>query len=394
MPLQLIGVSEAESHLSDGLADDITAALAKFRWTFLVPSSTLARFAAQTAQTRDETVLRRTLGLDFLVDGSVQRSGSRLRVSLRLLDLCGGNQVVWTRRFDRDADDLLAVQDEVAAEAAAQIDPQILLVESERTAGGSQDDASAYDLLLRAISLIGRLERPLFMEAGELLRQSLAREPDWAATHAWYAHWHTVLAAQGWAEDFEAVAAEAERLADRAITLDPQDPKALAIAGHVRGFLHRRPREAILLHDRALAINPNLASAWGLSGAVFAYLGELDEAERRIARYKLLSPVHPQAFFLDTARVIVPLLRRDHAAAVEIGREVSGMNASYVAAMKPYLSALGHARMNADAALVRARLLALEPGFSVGRYLAQSPLDRETDREHVAQGLRLAGIPE
>ncbi len=394
MPLQMIGLSDAESHLASGLADDLTAALAKFRWTFLVPSTTLARFGAQAASARDDAALRRSMGLDFLVDGSVQRSGNRLRVSLRLLDLFGGNQVIWTQRFDHTADDLLTVQDEVAAQAAAQIDPQLFLAESQRSSAGSAKEVSAYEAILRAVSLIHRLDRASFMQAGDYLRQSLSREPDWAATHAWHAYWHTILAAEGWAADFAATADEAERAADTALALDPQDANALTIAGHVRAFLRRRSREAVLLHDRALAINPNLASAWSLSGAAFAYLGELDEAERRLGHYKKLSPTHPQAFFLDTARVLVPLLRRDHRTAVEIGREVSGMNAAFSAAMKPYLAALGHAGMRGDAALIRARLLALEPGFTIRRYMVQSPLDRESDRDHVAQGLRLAGVPE
>ncbi len=392
MPLQLIGTTEGEAHLSTGLADEITAGLARFRWMFLVTSSSLARFAA--TQPRDEAALRGAFGLDFLLDGAVQRGGDRLRVSLRLLDLRGGNQVVWSRRFERDAHDLLTLQDEIAAEAVAQIDPEILLIESQRVAAKPLPDPSAYDLLLRGLSLIDRLEKPLFMQAGELLRQALALEPDWAATHARYADWHLFLVGQAWAEDAPAAMAEAGRLADRAIALDPQDAKALTIAGHVRAYLHRRPREAITLHERALTMNPNLAMAWNLSGVAFAYLGDLAEAERRIARYKKLSPLDPQAFFFDTARVIVALLRHDHAAAVEIGREVTGMNASYLSALKPYLAALGHMRMNSEAAIIRDRLLALEPGFSVTRYLETSPYDRAADREHFADGLRLAGIEE
>ncbi len=391
MPLQLIGTSDAEAHLSTGLADDITAGLAKFRWLYLVAPGSLARFGSHS---RDDVALQRSFGLDFLMDGLVQRGGRRLRVSLRLLDLRGGNQVVWSRRFERDADDLLSLQDEVAAEVAAQIDPEILLIESQRAAARPAAEPSAYDLMLRALSLIGRLERPLFMQAGELLRQAIALGPDWAATYAWFAWWHIFLIAQGWADDRDSSIAEASALAERAIALDPQDARALTIAGHVRAFMGRRPREGILLHDRALQLNPNLAMAWNLSGLAFAYSGDLDEAERRIDRYKALSPVDPQAFFFDNVRAIVALMRRDYAAAVQIGREVSGMNAAYIASLKPYLAALGHAGMDAEAASARARLLALEPDFSIRRFLSVTPLDRPADREHVAEGLRLAGVAE
>ena len=131
MPLQLVGTTEEEAHLAPGLAEEITTALARFRWMFVVASNSLARFAAGT---RDETAIRRTFGIDFLLDGSIQRVRNRLRITVRLLDLRAGNQVVWARRFDRQSNDLLSLQDEIASEVVAQIDPEILLIEAKRSA--------------------------------------------------------------------------------------------------------------------------------------------------------------------------------------------------------------------------------------------------------------------
>ncbi len=391
LPLQVIGTTEAEAHLSTGLAEEITSALARFRWMFLVSSSSLARFAAQT---RDEGAIRRAFDLHFLLDGTIQRAQNRLRVSMRLLDLRAGNQVVWSRRFDREADDLLTLQDEIAAEAVAQIDPELLLIESQRVAARPVADATAYDLLLRALSLIDRLERPAFVQAGEMLRQAINLEPDYAAAHAWYAYWHVLLVGQGWAKDPAAGIAQAGRLAERAIMLDPQDAKALTIAGHVRAFLNRRLREAISLHERALSFNPNLAMAWSLSSVAFAYIGDIAEADRRIHRYKTLSPLDPHAFFYDIPLIIVALLQHDHAGAVEAGRAISEMNPALSAACKPYLAALGHLGAHDEAANIRARLVALEPGFTVAKFLATSPFEKTEHRDHYAEGLRLAGLPE
>jgi DNA-binding SARP family transcriptional activator/TolB-like protein len=397
LPLQLVGTTEHEAHLSAGLADEITSALARFRWMFLVSSSSLARYATQT---RDETAIRRAFGIDFLLDGTIQRVGERLRIALRLLDLRAGNQVVWSRRFDRESHDLLTLQDDIAAEVVAQIDPEILLIEAQRISARPAQDATAYDLVLRAVPLISRLEKALFIEAGELLRQAVAQEPEYAASHAWYAYWHMFLVGQAWTLDKAGTMAEAGRLAERAIMLDPQDGKALTIAGHVRAFLHHRLREALALHERALTLNPNLAMAWNLSGVTYAYLGDLDEAERRIARYKKLSPIDPSAFFFDTARIILALLKRDFAQAVVVGREVSEMNPALSAACKPYLAALGHLIGQGqpgaaeEAELVRARLLAIEPEFSISGFAEASPFHRKEDRDLVMTGLRLAGIAE
>jgi DNA-binding SARP family transcriptional activator/TolB-like protein len=391
LPLQVIGTTDAEAHLGTGLAEEITSALARFRWMFLVSSSSLARFAVQT---RDEGAIRRAFDLHFLLDGTIQRAQDRLRISMRLLDLRAGNQVVWSRRFDREADDLLSLQDEIAAEAVAQIDPELLLIESQRVAARPVADATAYDLLLRALSLMDRLERPLFVQAGEMLRQAINLEPDYAAAHAWYAYWHALLVGQDWVKDPAAVIAQAGRLAERAITLDPQDAKALTIAGHVRAYLHHRLREAIALHERALTLNPNLAMAWNLSGVAFAYMGELAEAERRIRRYKTLSPLDPHAFFFDTAFIIVNLLKQDYRAAVASGRLVSEMNPAFSGACKPYLAALGHLGLSEEAAVVRQRLLAIEPSFTVGRFLQLNAYERPEQLQDYAEGLRRAGVPE
>lgn len=391
LPLQPIGSGEAEVQLATGLADEITAELARFRWMSLVSAGSLARIAAQT---RDEAAIRRAANIDFLLDGTIQRVPERLRVALRLLDLRAGNQVVWSHRFDRDVTDLLTLQDDVAAEVAARIDAEIRLIEAQRAATRPAGDATAYDLVLRAFPLMSRLDRAQFMQAGDLLRRAIAQEPDNPAAHAWLACWHIVLFLQAWSGDPAAVVIEAARLATRAVMLDPQDARSLTIAGHVRAVLNRRPREALSLHERALTLNPNLGMAWAFSGAAFACLGELAEAERRMRRYKALSPLDPHACFHDVVFVLIALLRRDHEAAVATGREVSEMNPAYATAYKPYLAALGHLGHADEAALVRQRLLAVEPGFTIARFFAASPLARAEDRDHCAAGLRLANVAE
>lgn len=391
LPLQLVGTTESEAHLSTGLADEITSALSLFRWMFLVSSSSLARYATQT---RDETAIRRAFGIDFLLDGTIQRVGTRLRVALRLLDLRAGNQVVWSSRFDRDSHDLLTLQDEIAAEVVAQVDPEILLIEAQRISARPPRDATAYDLVLRSIPLLNRMEQGPFTEAGDLLRQAIALEPDYAAAYAWYAYWHAFLVGQGWAEDPQSAMVEAGRLVDRAIALDPQDAKALTIAGHVRAYLHHRLREAVSLHERALSLNPNLAMAWALSGYSYAYLGELDEAERRLIRYKKLSPFDPNAALFDTGLGIVALLKGDLEKAVAIGRAVSEMSPGFSTACKPYLGALGLLGLHDEAELIRKRLLAIEPRFSIARFLGNTPFEHPEKLDNWVRGLRIAGIPE
>jgi DNA-binding SARP family transcriptional activator/TolB-like protein len=391
MPFRLVGMPEEDAHLAPGLADEITNALSRFRWMFIVSSNSLGRFAAEQ---RDETAIRREFGLDFLLDGSVQRAGNKIRISLRLLDLRANNQIVWARRFDRETNDLLSLQDEIAAEVVAQIDPEILLIEAKRSTSRGPVDATAYDLMLRSIPLMGQMKHAGYMQAGTYLADAIALEPDYAAAYAWYAYWHVFLVGQDWADLPKAMMERAGELAERAIMLDPFDARGLAISGHVRAFLHGRLREAMVLHDRALSLNPNLAMAWALSAGTYAYIGNLEEAERRNNRYKQLSPLDPHAFVFDTIFVLIHLMKRDYETAVAMGQTVSQLNPSFSATYKPYLAALGHLRRDQEATVVRRRLLALEPDFTVERFLQTTPLERESDKMHYAEGLRLGGIRE
>ncbi len=385
-PLRVIG--EVEEHLSVGLAEEITAALARFRWIFLVDSASLA----SAAEERGEEAAARAMGLDFLLAGTVQRAGDRVRVSLRLTDLREAAGLVWTGRFDREAQDILALQDEVAAEVVARIDPEILLIEANRASARGSVNASAYDLLLRAIPAIHRLDRDGFLAAAEWLRRAEALEPDYAPAHAWHAYWHLFLVGQGWAPDEADSMAEAERLAQRAIALDPLDAQALTISGHVRAFLLHRLEEGAALHERALALNPNLAMTWVFSGMALAYLGQHEAALTRLDRYARLAPCHPHAFFFDAARGIPALCLGQHEAAVEVGRKATALHAGLSYPYKTYLSALGHLGLTGEAAEVKARLLAIEPDFTLEKALRRTPLRRAEDLAHYEAGLRKAGL--
>jgi DNA-binding SARP family transcriptional activator len=389
LPMQCVGLSEEDAYLGPGLADEITTALARFRWMFVVSSSSLTRFAQNN---RDETAIRQAFGIDFLLDGTIQRSRNKLRITLRLLDLRAGNQVVWARRFDRQADDLLSIQDEIAAEVVAQIDPEILLIEARRSAARPYVNATAYDLVLRSIPLMTRFEHESFGQAGEYLAQAIELEPDYAAAHAWYAYWHIFQVGQDWASDPNETMTRGGEFAERAIVLDPFDARALTIAGHVQCYLHHNLREAASLHERALELNPNLAMAWALSAITYAYIGEADEAERRNNRYKALSPLDPHAFFFDVVFGIVHLLRHEYDAAVMTGRAFTQLNPSFSGGYKPYLAALGYLGKTQEAANVLRRLVAIEPDFTIERFLSKLPMDNPLDRQHYVEGLRRGGV--
>jgi DNA-binding SARP family transcriptional activator/TolB-like protein len=388
--MRIIG-GNVDPALPAGLAEEITTAVCRFRWISCVSGSSLAAIAGEA---RDATFRWSDIDLDFVLDGTIQRGGDRVRITARLLDMRAGGIVVWANRFDHDAADTLTVQDNVAALIVARLDPVLLMREAERAAARNRIGVSARDLVLQAVPAIYRLDCTLFHSAGELLEAALRAEPNQADALAWLAYWHLFLVGQGWAEDPDAATIRASQLADAAVAMEPHDARALALAGHVRAFLMKRATEALMLHERSLALNPNLAITWCFSGFAYSYLGDQTTALERMRQAIQLSPSDPHLFFLQSALVMPLLLRGEYREAAEAGRGAIELNPWFSSTFKGYLSVLGHLGCREQAAETLTRLLKLEPEFTIRNAIRRSPMLLSADLERYAEGLRRAGLPE
>ena len=390
MPFKTIGSIDG-SGFSSGLAEEITGAFSRFRWiTCIAPASV----AMVSSEPMGETSRWRELDLDFLVEGTLRTGENQVRILARLLSMRGSGEIIWARRFDSTMPDILRLQDEIASETAAQVAPELLVWEAERAATRPQVDPTAYDLMVRSIPAIYRLDQTGFRAAGSLLERSLDLDPSNAACHSWLAHWYLLLVGQGWATDSAAAIQYADELARRAVVLDPGDARGFSIAGHVRAFLHREAEEGISLHERAIALNPNLALAWCYCGLAHSYLGLHTDAIRHIQHARRLSPHDPHGFFFDMALMMPFLLSGDYEAAVQSGRRARTEHPGFTSTYKGLLSALGLLGLKNEAATLWKELSRLEPQFSVQEAIRRSPLLRQDDLNLYAEGLRLAGVPE
>jgi len=391
LPMQVPGAGQNEQGFAAMLAEEITATLARNRTLSLVSSAALARTAITS---RDEAMIGRAFVLDYLLDGTLQRSGERLRVSLRLLDLRGGTQIVWAERFDREAPDLFGLQDEIAQNVAARMEPAMLALEAERATSRPSAEPTAQELTLRAFAALCRPDRAQYSLAHALLAQAMTLDPGLSSAHSWAALLHLATISQGWSDDLEADTAQAVRLAERAVMLDAQDARALTIAGHVRAMLQHRLPEAMVLHERALTLNPSLALAWTFSALAHAHSGQLDEAASRAAHAHHLAPHDPLGFLNATARVLIALLQHDYAAAIAIGCELGQVQPSWADGARMMLAAQGHRGPGTESAQTLARLLAIAPDERLSSLAARHPFQRQADWEHFRAGLRSAGLPD
>jgi DNA-binding SARP family transcriptional activator/TolB-like protein len=389
-PFRTLG-GEPDDGLAIGLADEIASGLSRFRWISCVPASLWPKTSDGDGS---DAFAGSGPEADLVLEGTIQRAGQRVRIVVRLLDKRTGGEIAWSGRFDRTMTDLLTLQDEVGAAIVAQVDPELMQHEGRRTAATQPNDMSAQDLLLQALPAIYRLEKNSFIDARRLLDMSLRADPGSSVTHGWLAYWNLLYVGQGWAADPASCSAEAARLAERALMLDPGDARALTLAGHVRGFLGRHAAEASALHERAIVLNPNLAIAWCFSGLAHSYMGRHDEALRRIKQAIRLSPSDPHIFFFDMALIMPLMMIGDYPGAVAAGRRAIEFNPLFSSAYKGYVAALGLMDQGHDAQAAIGRLLALEPGFSVEDAILRSPLTRPEDIARYANGLRRAGLPE
>ena len=388
MPLQNLSGGDEEAQVSASLMEAITTALLKFRG--LVLQSSLGMPSGDHGAGPGRSTFRP----EFMLQGSVQRISERLRISLRLIDVQDDECVAWMNRWERDIGQVLSFQDEVAGAAAAEIDAEVSRARTGRLAQGGVSEDPVCDLVTRALTLIARLRKDDAHQAGNLLARVRELQPDNSSGHLWSAYLILICAAQGWTERSPLVGAVAADYAERAVNLDRQDARALCIAGHVHAFLDRRPREALIFHDRALALNPNLALAWELSATAHVYLGQFDEAARQFNRCKHLLPTGVDGLFCEPGLIAAALLQHDFDAAVTIGQRATQIQPGFADGLKPYLAALGHSRRVEQSRTVLSQLLAIEPSFSVAKFLQTAPFEREMDRVLYAKGLRLAGAPE
>ncbi len=379
-----------QGSLASGVVDAITAGLVRQGQLKLLSGSELQ---GSLSQGREDAVLRRSFGLDYVLDGTLQRAAGRLRAIVRLTDIRQHGQIIWAQRFDAAEADPLALHDQIATVVSARLPAEIMLVEGRRMRRRPLSELDPHGLVVRAFSCILTGDRTQSEQALSLLRQSIDRDGEDPLAHVAAGLAHFLRALQRWGDP----AREAE-LADActriAVERAPLLAVAMALRCLVRSELGDMPEAALALAERARSLQPESPSSWAVSAFPLVRLGRPDEAASCLARYKALFPTHPFEMLLDLPGIMIPLLQGDDEAAARVGLTLSELRPGFGPPLGPYLSALGHLRRAGEAARVRSQLEAIWPGLGVSQLVAAAGLRRAADRERYAAGLRLGGLME
>jgi DNA-binding SARP family transcriptional activator/Tfp pilus assembly protein PilF len=376
-----------DQNLALSLSQEVAAGLARFRWFDVIAPASLAR---KPSAHLSEDLLRRK-ELDYVVDGALSGNGKRFQISVRLLDVTQFASPVWSDRFELAMDELHQLDERVTARIVGRIDPVILFIEGSPK---RPKNYGATGLLLRAMPLMYSMERDKYERAGELINLAIKKDRDNAMVLAWGAHWQVYHVGQGWSQNPKESFSLAQKYALDAIRLDPENAEALGIYGHVCSFLDKDFDSALHYFERALRVNPNLAFVWSLSALTYCYIGEPEIALERLERHRDLTPIEPYPALFDNPYAIAHLIKGDYEQAAVYGRRVAKTRPEFVNGYKPLIAALGHLGRRDEAASYVAKLLALEPNFTVQRFGQVYPFRHAKDREHYMKGLSLAGVPE
>jgi TolB-like protein/cytochrome c-type biogenesis protein CcmH/NrfG len=386
LPFTNMSGNREQDYFADGITEDIITALSKLRWFFVIARNSSFVYKGRAVHLGE---IARELGVRYVIEGSVRRSGDRLRISAQLNDTSTGSHL-WAERYDRDVTDVFAVQDEITEAVVAAIEPQLYAAENFRAQQKAPGSLDAWDLVVRALGHYWRITQQDNVAAQALLEQAIAIDPTYGKALGLYATSHISGAHMGWA-DMKAAVPIAERAALLAVEADREDAWAHTGLGYTLLF-QRRFDDAIASFELALRLNPNFAMAHALCGVTLCYAGRWQDGDAAARRALRLSPRDPFAAIYCGVVAYAQFIGRNYAEAIRMARESLRQRSDFVGAHRVLTAAAG---MTGDAALATSALEGLrrtQPSISLAWIAKEMPMQRAEDREHYLEGFRRAGM--
>jgi TolB-like protein/class 3 adenylate cyclase/Tfp pilus assembly protein PilF len=390
LPFRTIGGSHEDNYFGEGITDEIITELSRSRGLYVIARGSTLRYRDRAKDLRQ---IAAELDVRYVLDGNVQRQKSRLRIGCELMDLFA-NRPIWAERFEGSSDKLFEFQDRIAASILGKLEVRVRAAEAARIRDHPTESLDAYHCVLKAMASLYLFTPESYQTAGELLERAITLDPSYPQAYAYLAWWLNFRIGEGWSENPDADRARALTNSQHAIELDNEDPFVLAVGGHILSFLGRKPSEAIDLFDQALALNQNLAFAWGLSALTLAYLGRPDEALGRLQNVWRLNPFDPLTFYYWITAGIAEFVAGRHDEAIAWLRKCKRANPRFIAGLRMLAASLALSGNEVDARAVAQELLTIEPSFRISTFISWYPLQRSEDLARLERGLRAAGLPD
>lgn len=387
LPFANLSRDQDQEYFADGVTGDIIAALSRLRWLFVIARNSTFAYKGKAVDVRQ---VARDLGVRYVLEGSVRTAAGRIRITGQLSDAEAGTQI-WAEKYDRDLQDIFAVQDEITEHVIASIEPHLYAAEGFRAGVKPPGSLDAWGLVVQAMSLINRVGRTQNEEAQALLREAIRLEPAYSRAHAllsWAVWWAALCY---WWPDTEAGYAQAALHATDALRLDPNEPWARMTFGLClsQGGHHDRALGELRI---ALKLNPSFALGHTALGWALLRSGRFDEAIDETGKALRMSPLDSFAGIYTTIHGLALLAARRFEEALPFLRSSVAAFVGYAGHYNTLISCCGHLGLMDEAQEFIALRNRVAPPIRLS--VLRHNLGRFAHCEVFVEGLMKAGVPE
>ena len=388
LPFANLSGDPEQDYFIDGIVEDITTALSRNHAFFVIARNSSFTYKGMPIDIKQ---VASELGVRYVLEGSVRKSGGRVRVTGQLIEAESGHHL-WADRFDGDMAEIFELQDQLVTRVVGAIAPQLEKAEIDRAKRLATGDLAAYDLYLRGLDNWNRWTKEGNARALQLFYAAMERDRDFSTPYGLAASCHLLAKANGWASRFDET--EISRLVERAADIGNDDPVALCWAGHVHAYFFKDVDRALLLIDRALELDVNLAIAWQRSGWVRGYAGDPARAIESLNKAIRLNPLDPRVFLTQSAMAFAHFIAGRDDDAADWAATALRVKPNWMPALRVAIASnamRGHVEAGERALDLYLRI---DPEANIAKICDYYPLRRDIDRQRLVLAMRKAGMPE
>ncbi|MGF9764414.1 adenylate/guanylate cyclase domain-containing protein [Microvirga sp. 0TCS3.31] len=390
LPFTNMSGDPEQEYFVDGISEDLLTALSRIRWLFVTARNSTFAYKGKPTNVKQ---IGRELGVRYVLEGSVRRAGSRLRVTAQLIEAEHGGHI-WAERYDRDILDLFEVQDEIASSVAGAIEPQLVAAEANRVERRLPNDLKAWECTVRAVPYISRLSVEAMERAQEWLQRAIDLDPEYAYPQALMGWSYMKLWGSVGTDRQPHLITLAQQYARAATLLDDQEPWVHLVSGvvHVR---RREPDAAITALNRAINLNPNFALAYAYLGYALGTSGQPHAGLEAVERSARLSPRDP---FLAadhvTIRAMTHFAAGNYEDVIKLAWRHIQDGRDHIGAHRLLATSYAQLGRQDEARASLEEVLRLQPSFRVSEADRFSVFSGSDAKERYIEGLRKAGLQE
>jgi len=388
LPFQNMSGDPEQEYFADGLTDDIITGLSQQQWFFVIARNSSFTYKGEAVDVRQ---IASQLGVRYILEGSVRKSASRVRVTGQLVDAALGNHL-WAERYERELADIFELQDEITNRVIGSVSPQILIAEAARVRRKSPQRIDAWDLVMQALPHMWRMTTEEHGRAQDLLLEALTLDPEYAHAYALLGWIYVTMFNLDTGKPIHEFTERALDAGTKAVELDEREPWGHLVLGLALAR-RRRPEPALMHLSKAIEFNPSFALGHAGLGYALAAGGQPQRGLEALEEAHRLSPRDPfLAIYAPTVRYMALFALGRYEETIEVCRATAAQHPNHAGAWRLMTVSLGLLGRIDEARAALARTLVLQPDLSITHVEMNTVYVDPADRSRFREGLRKAGL--